>query len=241
MTTSGVRDKLMGGDFAQNITLLQHLTPILETSIGVQKLLSQACVWYEEDVEARARSTRDAKREARLRRRQMREKRRQRRQRQQRWRRANPVAAGRRLQRWRSWNAGRTDSTTATGAATASNTSISTATPPASPAVTSPALPHFVQTDEEAVHEAHRMRQDVCRRELEILYERYNPAKLASIDEFLQKYAGSESELVNAVRLKYEPHGLRVRGKVELGLCSGGKQQDQGPSESKSLQDAARC
>ena len=81
------------------------------------------------------------------------------------------------------------------------------------------------------------MRQDVCRRELEILYERHNPAKLASIDDFLQKYAGSESELVNAVRNKYEPRGLRVRDKFELGLCSEDGQQGQDQSESQA--DAA--
>ena len=44
----------------------------------------------------------------------------------------------------------------------------------------------------------------IYRAQLVGLYQRYNPEKLARIDELLAKYAGSEDELLKSIRDKYK-------------------------------------
>lgn len=72
------------------------------------------------------------------------------------------------------------------------------------------------QSDEAVAAEVLRMRQAVARRELEALYTEHNPEKLlrrpdsgqgSELDELLHAFNGRESELVEAVRQKYEGPG----------------------------------
>ena len=57
------------------------------------------------------------------------------------------------------------------------------------------------------------MRQDVARRELQALYAEHNADKLAGLEALLVQFVGRESELVQAVRAKYEGPG-RWRAKL---------------------------